>query len=187
MKHLVLLALLLPACGLTVPITVEGGEQQVEGNGLCPDPSQAEALPAGLQGPAQEMLALSLQGAFDNLAPEIASTIEAQDTGPVQEVRLTFLELTQQGAPSDPEAINSLGFLTDLVLSVDSSELGPITVARAHGISVGATQITFAIEPGVDLEPYVSGGLTLTVDPELRTCPRQDVAMSSELSADLVF
>ncbi|MBN2799298.1 MAG: hypothetical protein JXX28_09150 [Deltaproteobacteria bacterium] len=174
------LLLLLSACTLSFPVSVETAPTVIEGNLLCPDPSLAELLPSVLEAPVVDVTRAVLQGAFDLLGPEIEDQVDAQANGPAKEAYLTALTLTQSPVPASPQPTDSLGFLAGLEVEVvGASGLPRRTVAWAEDIPEDAVTIALIVDDTLNLQPYLEQGAEVSASPLLRTCPREDVQLST--------
>lgn len=115
--------------------------------------------------PEQEVQGSPLPGPLATLFPiplnlDLSSKIKAQDTGPIDSVTLSSLELAI--TPTDEPAGDSddWSFVTSIDVFVSSSKSGTTLpkVKIAHVTSPGAVQ-TFSFElESVNLKPYVDEG-----------------------------
>ncbi len=178
----------LAGCGLTIPITVETDPSTIDGNALCLDPELMDVLPETLTQPIESAMSTTLDLAFDLLGPEISAEVEAQDTGPVSAIVPVAIVLSQVDPPADPGPVDSLGFLSSLVITLEATgDLPEVELARAEDIPDDATRIVFDVNEDLDLNPYIEAGISLSVAPSLKTCPQEDVAFATELSVEVQF
>ena len=110
--------------------------------------------------PQQTIQGSPLPGPLAALFPiplnvDISQQIKQMDTGPIASVSLKSLTLAIKTAGAD------WSFVSELDVYVSSSKTGSALpkVKIAHVTSPGAVQtLHFAIEPGVNLQPYIDEG-----------------------------
>ena len=175
-------------CDLTIPIEVETDPTTIDGNPLCVDTELLDVLPDSLSEPVTDMFSSVLQVVFDTLVPEIESAVDSQNTGPVADISLTTLVVRQDSPPSDPGPSNSLGFLSSMVLTLGSvGDLPAVELGRVEDIPDNATRLDFVVNPELNLNPYIEAGLSVMVEPELKTCPQDDVVVTTLLAVEASF
>ena len=122
--------------------------------------------------PQQTVQGNPLPGPLATLFPlplsfDIGQQIKAMDTGPIDSVTLKSLTLTIESTGGD------WSFIDQIDVYVSASSLPKVKVA--HVTSPGAVRVIhFAIEPGVNLKPYVDAGSQVEGDASGRA-PPQDV------------
>ncbi len=179
---------MLCGCGLiSFPVTTDPETSTVDGQALCPDVDIVSVLPDALAQPVKDLVALLVQGAFDSLGSEITSEIEARDTGPVSKITMKSVTLEQDPTPAGATVTNSMGFMSALTVHLEAvGEFPAIEVAWADDIPEDATIIEMTVDDSIDINPYIEQGAEVRVTPSLRTCPREDVRITTTMRV-LVF
>jgi hypothetical protein len=133
--------MLATGCGIAdFDVTQPVPEQMIQGSGL---PAPLAAL---------FPLPLSL---------DLEAKIKEQDTGPIDSVTLASLELTITATSKPGTDADDWSFVTHVDVFVESTKQGSSLpkVKLATVDNPGAVQtMTFTIEPGVNLKPYVDEG-----------------------------
>lgn len=127
--------------------------------------------------PSQTIMGSSLPGPLAALFPiplnlNVSQQIAAMDAGPIDSVTLKSLELDIT-APATAD----WSFVTEIDVFVSSTKSGTTLpkVKVAHVTSPGKIQkMSFVIEPGVNLKPYVDEGSSVEGD-STGNAPSQDV------------
>lgn len=154
----VLSALLLPACDLAAfDVDQPIREQQVQGSGI---PTPLAAL---------FPLPLSL---------DLEAAIRQHDTGPIDRIALTSLTLDVTATARPAGDVDDWAFVDSVEVFVRSTRDGSTLprVRIAHAAAPGAvTTLRFAIDDGVDLQPYVDQGAAVETSAS-GTQPTDDVS-----------
>jgi hypothetical protein len=163
MRRLIALTMLVAGCGIadfdvtqTVPSQMIQGSQTIQGS-----------VVGGI-----------LPGLFEMpLDVTIQSDIQAHDTGPIQEVTLSSMQLVIT-APAG----QTWSFVTSIDVYVASTKSGSTLpkVKVATVVNPGnVTTMSFTPVPGVNLIPYINEGSQMTADAS-GSQPSQDVTFDGE-------
>ncbi len=131
--------------------------------------------------PAQTVQGSPVPGPLAALFPiplslDLSAQIKAMDTGPINSVTLSSLELSLTSANSD------WSFVDDIEVHVSSTASGSSlpTVEIAHATSPGAVQtIHFSVDGQVNLKPYIDEGSQVEGDSSGRA-PSHDVSYDGQ-------
>ena len=116
------------------------------------------------------------------LSLDLSAEIQKQTTGPIDSITLSSLELAITATDQPASDSDDWSFVDEIHVfvrsSVDGSSLPRVEIASA--IAPGAvTTLTFTVDSGVDLKPYVDEGSV--VDSEASgTVPPDDVSYDGE-------
>lgn len=133
--------------------------------------------------PEQTIPGSSLPGPLADLFPipvnlDISQQIKAMDTGPIDSVTLSALELTITKTDEPSGDTDDFSFVSSIEVYVASSASGSTLprVEIAHATSPGAVQtINFDVDSGVNLKPYIDEGSVISGEGS-GTAPADDVS-----------
>jgi hypothetical protein len=133
--------------------------------------------------PEQRVPGSSIPGPLAALFPvpielDISSKIKARDTGPIDGVTLSSLDLTITATDQPSGDVDNWAFVTHIDVFVQSTKSGSTLprVRIAMVSSPGAVQtMAFEVDSGVNLKPYVEEGSQIDTTASA-TAPSDDVS-----------